>query len=210
MHRTPSIPEPRRTAPEAAAEDEERTARLAQLLAAAHLDDVRAFACLYRLTSQRLLAIVRRIQRDRAEADDVLQDVYLKIWNARHQFDGGRGRVEPWLAGIARNCAIDSLRRAGRRPSLSGAAPDVDVYASFASPDPGPLDQVLQAEADRSLWTCMRQLGAEQRRCLFQAYWHDLSQDEIARLTGHPLGTVKSWMRRSLATLHGSLTALQA
>ena len=191
-------------------EDDDRAGRLAHLLAAAHAGDVQAFERLHQLTSTRLLTIVRRIQRDRGDAEDVLQEVYLKVWNATHTFDAARGGVETWLAGVARHCAIDSLRRAGRRPIAAWAPVDVDVYAALASPEPGPLDLALQAEAARLLQARLRILGTEQRRCLFHAYWHDLSHDEIARATGHPLGTVKSWMRRSLISLRHTLAPLQA
>lgn len=191
----------------------ERTAReteLALLLHDASAGDVPSFEKLYALTSARLLGVIRRIQRDQAEAEDLLQETYLKVWNSRGRFDVERGGVEQWLARIARNGAIDSHRRRERRPQALLHSSEQDVYAQLASTDVGPLEQAILTDQAALLRRCMRSLGSEQRQCLFHAFYEDLSHDEIARHTGHPLGTVKSWMRRSLQSLRVSLSPREA
>lgn len=209
MSRPPSPSEPASRC-DASPGPTDREADLLGLLARSHAGDTGAFARLYDITSPRLLGIIGRIQRERDEAEEVLQEVYLKVWNARTQFDNARGGVEQWLAGIARHGAIDSIRKRERRPAQSHAFDDEDVYEHIASHDADPLEAAVRADLAQAIRACVRSLGAEQRQCLFHAFWQELSHDEIARATGHPLGTVKSWMRRSLQTMRIHLAPLQA
>ena len=94
----------------------ERSRELQQLLARSGLGDRAAFATLYERTSAHLFAVVLRIQRDRAIAEDLLQDIYVAVWKAAASFDAARSQPLTWLTGIARNRAIDSLRRAQAQP----------------------------------------------------------------------------------------------
>lgn len=190
--------------------DEDRESLLYRLLADSHAGDARAFQRLYEITSARVLGIIHRTQRERAEADEVLQEVYLKVWNARSTFDATRGGVEQWLARIARNSVIDSIRRRGRRPSEATAVADEDVYEQLACGRPGPLELAMHADRAHAIRRYLRDLGADQRQVLALAFWHDLSHDEIAKATGHPLGTIKSRIRRSLHQMRGALASLQA
>src|SRR4051812_14517624 len=105
----------------------ERSRELSQLLARAGLGDRAAFAALYDRTSGHLFAVVLRIQRDRAQAEDLLQEIYVSVWKAAASFDAARSQPLTWLTHIARNRAIDSLRRAQTQPrteSLSAADDD--------------------------------------------------------------------------------------
>ena len=116
---------------------------------------------------------------------------------------------------IARNRAIDGLRRQQTQPQMrAGAASsdgrdseDDDVYDTVADESPGPLDLLSRAAEARSLAACMDQLSATQRQSVALAFFHGLSHAEVALQMRQPLGTVKSWVRRSLATLKSCLDA---
>ena len=188
----------------------ERSRELATLLARAGLGERAAFATLYELTCGHLLAVVLRIQRDRALAEDLLQDVYVSVWKAASTFDAARSQPLTWLTHIARHRAIDSLRRAQTQPRLESTtrADDddgPDAAESLADAGPGPLDLLGLASQKRQLAACMERLTPPQRQSVALAFFDGLSHAEVAAQLRQPLGTVKSWVRRALATLKGCL-----
>lgn len=188
----------------------ERSRELSQLLARAGMGDRTAFARLYERSSGHLFAVVLRIQRDRAQAEDLLQEIYVSIWKAAASFDAARSQPLTWLTHIARNRAIDSLRRAQTQPrteSLSVADDDErpDPQDTLASAEPGPLDLLGQASDKRQLTQCMEHLSPPQRQSVALAFFDGLSRAEVAEQLREPLGTVKSWVRRALQTLKGCL-----
>ncbi len=190
----------------------ERSQELAQLLARSGLGDRAAFARLYEQTAGHLLAVVLRIQRDRALAEDLLQEVYVKVWKAAAGFDAARAQPLTWLTSIARNRAIDSLRRQATQPQLDRAtAPDADGddgpdrVESTPSDDPGPLDLLQRASQARELDQCLQHLPPPQRQSVALAFFDGLSHAEVAAHLREPLGTVKSWVRRALQTLRSCL-----
>ena len=189
----------------------ERSRELSQLLARAGLGDRAAFATLYERTSGHLFAVVLRIQHDRSVAEELLQDVYVSIWKAARSFDAAQSQPLTWLTSIARNRAIDSLRRAQVQPmvqSLSREDDDEGPDPAEAIPDdttPGPLDLLDRASDARELARCMQALSAQQRQSLALAFFDGLSHAEVADHLREPLGTVKSWMRRALITLKACL-----
>ena len=191
------------------AEWSERSVELAQLLSRAGLGDRAAFAKLYAQSSAHLFAVVLRINRDRAQAEDILQEVYVNVWRAAASFNAAQSQPLTWLTSIARNRAIDSLRRANTQPQLrSGHASDdedSDVYDETADDGPGPLELLSRAAEARQLQHCMKDLSAPQRQSLALAYFDGLSHAEVADQMGQPLGTVKSWVRRALMLLKGCL-----
>jgi RNA polymerase sigma factor (sigma-70 family) len=153
-----------------------------------------------------------RINRDRAQAEDILQEVYVSVWRAASSFDAAQSQPLTWLTSIARNRAIDSLRRKQGQPQIRAAgasdgrdSEDEDVYDTVADDSPGPLDLLSRAAAARSLAACMDKLSAAQRQSIALAFFHGLSHAEVAAQLREPLGTVKSWLRRSLATLKSCL-----
>lgn len=207
-HRRPTVPAPVR--PSAPAD-------LAALLGRVGLGDRVAFATLYQATSAHLLGVILRINRDRGQAEDVLQEIYVNVWRSAGGYDAARAQPMTWLTSIARNGAIDSLRRAQARvktvSSHVGSAEDgdaADLVDQVASDDAGPL-QLLQQAADRRAVThCIDRLSAEQQQCVALAYYQGLSHSEVADQLAQPLGTVKSWLRRALLALKDCLTRAAA
>lgn len=194
----------------------DRSRELSQWLARAGLGDRAAFAALYERTSAHLLGVVLRIQRDRALAEDVLQDVYVNVWRAASSFDAAQSQPLTWLTSIARNRAIDGLRRKQAHPQIQARAAGADddehedVYDAVADDGDGPLELLGRAADARALSHCMEALNAQQRQSVALAFYDGLSHAEVAEHLRQPLGTVKSWVRRALQSLKNCLdSALQ-
>ena len=192
--------------------DMRHPAELPHLLSRVALGDRAAFDTLYRCTSAHLLAVVLRIQQDRAQAEEVLQEVYINVWRAAHSFNPALSQPSTWLISIARHRAIDSLRRKASSPdTLSSTArgtddDDGDDMLDHVPDDaPGPLEQLALATRARALDQCMQSLTAEQKSSLALAYYQGLSHSEVAEQMGHPLGTIKSWVRRGMQSLKACL-----
>lgn len=192
----------------AATDWNERSRDLAGLLARAGVGDRGAFAALYEATSAHLFAVVLRINRDRAQAEDILQEVYVGVWRAAQGFDAAQSQPLTWLTSIARHRAIDSLRRSRTQPQAlanTSTDGDEDVYDSLADAADGPLDLLSRASDARALADCMQHLSAPQRQSVALAFFDGLSHAEVAEKLQQPLGTVKSWVRRALLALKGCL-----
>lgn len=195
-----SIPEP-----------DERSRRVGELLSRIALGERSALSTLYELTSSHLFGAILRIQPDRGQAEDVLQEVYLNVWRAAQTFDALRGPSMGWLVSVARNRAIDSLRRSQTQPStVSLSVTDADGESFDAvelmpSNEPGPLERLASASDGRALGHCLGELTKEQQQCLAMAYYQGLSHAEVAEQLRQPLGTVKSWVRRALMALRDCL-----
>jgi RNA polymerase sigma-70 factor (ECF subfamily) len=190
----------------------ERSRDIARLLGRAGLGDRAAFATLYERTSAHLLAVVLRIQKDRAQAEDILQEVYVNVWRSAQSFDAAQSQPLTWLTSIARNRAIDSLRRAQTQPQIQAArtsggedTEEPDVYDTVADDSAGPLELLSRASDARALTQCMQGLSAQQRQSVALAFFDGLSHAEVAEQLRQPLGTVKSWVRRALLTLKSCL-----
>lgn len=190
----------------------DRSLELSGLLARAGLGDRAAFATLYERTSAHLLGVVMRIQRDRTLAEDILQEVYVNVWRSAQSFDAAQSQPLTWLTSVARNRAIDSLRRAQAQPQLktnitttSIDDEETDVYDTVADDAPGPLDLLSRASDARALSACMQGLSAPQRQSVALAFFDGLSHAEVAEAMRQPLGTVKSWVRRALMSLKSCL-----
>jgi RNA polymerase sigma factor (sigma-70 family) len=189
-----------------------RSVELSGLLARTGLGDRAAFATLYEQTSAHLLGVVMRIQRDRALAEDILQEVFVNVWRAAQSFDAAQSQPLTWLTSVARNRTIDSLRRAHVQPQLktnvsSNDDEETDVYDTVADDAPGPLDLLSRASESRALAMCMEVLSPQQRQSVALAFFDGLSHAEVAESMREPLGTVKSWVRRALMSLKNCLEA---
>lgn len=169
---------------------------LEDLMAAVAEQDKAAFAELYRRTSAKLYGIVLRILPEKAQADDAMQDIYVRIWRNAGGYDAARGRPITWLATLARNGAIDLRRREGARGGGRDTEVDPDTLASHA----GPSGERLAA-----LNACLDRLDPDQRRLIVAAYLDGDSREELAARTARPVGTVKSWLHRGLAALRTCL-----
>lgn len=167
------------------------------LLGRCALRDEDALADLYRLVSARLLGVLLRMLKDRALAEEALQDVMVRIWQRADQFVAYRGRALGWIVSIARYRAIDLLRTQRAHIALDDA-PEESLEDPAASEV---IELTSSQRSRRALDDCLRRLTPEQRRCLSLAYVDGYSQDEIATTISSPLGTVKSWVRRGLASL---------
>lgn len=189
----------------------EKSRDLSRLLGRAGLGDRAAFALLYERTSAHLFGVVLRINRDRAQAEDVLQEVYVNVWRAAQSFDAAQSQPLTWLTSIARNRAIDSLRRKQAEPQTqpaplaSDSDEERDVYDDLADNAPGPLALLSQASDARALSQCMQGLSPQQRQSVALAFYDGLSHVEVAEQMKEPLGTVKSWVRRALISLKACL-----
>lgn len=164
------------------------------LLAAAQRDKV-AFETLYRRTSPKIFAICIRMLRDRYEAEETLQDVYVTAWRQAATFNPQLASAVTWLGTIARNRAIDRLRRY-RTQQLDEAM--VEEIADEA-PTPAALAQFSQER--QRLEQCLQTLPDTQRKVVREAFYAGSSYAELAARLSVPLGTMKSWIRRSLMQL---------
>ena len=162
--------------------------------------DQDAFAKLYSATSLKLFGIVLRILKNRELAEDVLQDVYFTIWEKAGDFDGNRASAITWMATIARNRALDELRRR-KLPHVEGG----DEIDQVAAPGPTASDKIELDEDLKRLEDCLSGLDEARQAAIRLAYLDGLSRQDLAERLGLPLGTVKTWLHRSLKQLKDCL-----
>ena len=172
-----------------------------QLLLATANGDRAAFERLYRSTSSRLFGVCLRIIPQRAEAEDVLQEVFTNVWRKATQFDPARASGLTWLTMMARNRAIDHIR-AGRA-SRQSVPIDLAEELVDAAPDAqGAAEAMLEGHR---LDVCLGELEAPRQQLVRTAFFEGITYEELAQRSGTPLGTVKSWIRRSLVKLKACL-----
>lgn len=167
---------------------------LADLLRLVAAGDRAAFRRLYDRVGGRLYGVALRITREAPLAADAVHDAFLQVWRNAGRFEAGRGTPEAWLLSLVRYRALDIARRRGREtPS--------DDLPEPADEAPDALARLASSEGAAALRACLAQLEAERRRLLLLAFVDGLSHSEVAARMRMPLGTVKSWIRRSLQTL---------
>jgi len=175
---------------------DEARAVLAACLHRVAAGDRTALAELYRLTSGKLFAVCLRILVQRAEAEDVLQDVYLTVWKKAGLFDPARG-VSPitWLAAVARNRALDRLRAKGRRFAGMDEAAEIPDFLPLA-------DEVMETgEMERRLTDCLAALDERAAGAIRAAFFGGQTYESLAKGAEMPLGSMKSLIRRGFMRL---------
>jgi RNA polymerase sigma-70 factor (ECF subfamily) len=175
-------------------------AQLSDALARVATGDRKALRDVHDRTSAKLFGICLRISGDRDAAEDILQDVYLKVWNRAGRFDRDRASPITWLAIIARNAAIDWRRASGGPPLLPEAAAD-DV----ADDGPSVVERIEASQARERIFECLDELEQRQGSAIRAAFFDGLTYAELAARMAVPLGTMKSWVRRGLLQLKGCL-----
>ena len=179
---------------------DERRATLSQALGRTADGDRAALREVYDMASAKLLGVILPIIRDRDRAEDVLQDVFLKVWHRAGRYDSTKASPITWLCAIARNAAIDAVRREGRNPEVEGATyPEVEDDAPHAE------EALCNAEDRERLQRCLQALQEDHRTSIRMAYFRGFTYSELAEKMKVPLGTMKSWIRRGLASLKGCL-----
>ena len=166
---------------------------LVWLLAAVAKGDEAALERLYRATRPKLYGVVLRILRRANLADEVMQETYLRVWGSAGQFDPGASSPVTWMIAIARNRAIDLVRRK-QETSIEEEPEAMEVEA--VSPDP--LAGREMNEAFKRLLACMGRLDEERRRLVLLAYYSGWSREQLAAEFDKPVNTIKTWLRRGL------------
>ena len=163
--------------------------------------DREALRDVYDQTSSRVFGTIIRIVRDRERAEDLVQDVYLLVWERAGRFDPAKGSAITWMCTIARNISLNELRKSGRDRDLTeDPFPDVGVR------DVTPADDWLcEMEDCEALARCLEELQDNQRSSILMAFFDGFTHSELAAKLKTPIGTVKSWIRRGLADLRGCL-----
>jgi len=162
---------------------------LSRLLSATAAGDHRAFRALYQATNRRLFNIALRIVGQPVIAEDVTQDTFVRVWSQAKQFDPAKGPAMAWISRIARNAAIDHVRR--NRTQLEDIADHVDHIASLADPVIERLD----------MFSGFSKLADKQREVLTLALVYGYTHEELATVLCVPVGTAKARMRRGVQQL---------
>lgn len=159
-----------------------------------------ALAELYRRRGGVLLSLLIRILGDDREAEEVLQDTFIQLWRKADQYNPAKSGPLTWMVMIARGLALDRLRRRNRLSTV------LDEYRASQLPDADvSFPAVGEAETSERVSHAVAGLPGEQREALELAFWRGCTQEEIARVTGSPLGTVKARLRRAMMALRTKL-----
>lgn len=176
-----------------------------ELMAGLADGEVGSLEQLYDRYSSLVFSVSLRVLSDRQLAEDVTQEVFLRLWRQPRSYDAGRGRFVSWLMSVTRNRAIDEQRRITRRRRVEkpgdDATPELPGPERFHDPQ---LEAEL-AEDRRRVRQAMTRLPPPQREVIELAYFSGLTQTQIAQRTGEPLGTVKTRIRLGMRKLRGAL-----
>ena len=171
-----------------------------RLLALVSRRDRDAFAQLYAATSAKLYGVILRILRRRDLADEVLQEVYVKIWEHAGGFVPDRASPISWMATIARNRALDEIRR-----KVPLALEDMPAGFEVADTLPLASETLEHSQELQRLLACLDRLDPQKAEIVKLAYLTGLSRDDLANRFGHPTATIKTWLHRSLKQLKDCL-----
>lgn len=176
------------------------TESLANLLIRVAKEDRLAFSELYEATHRKLFGIVYRILKNQAVSEEVLQEVYLRIWDKASSFDANVASPITWMATIARNRTIDEIRK----NTLPDSEVDVD-FDLIADDSMTPDDSFAKSRDLLKLEACLDGLESPRAEMIKAAYLDGFSRQELAERFGQPLGTIKTWLYRSIKQLQGCM-----
>ncbi|KQZ83018.1 RNA polymerase subunit sigma [Mesorhizobium sp. Root157] len=172
---------------------------ISKLIVRTSMKDRAAFDLLYRQTSAKLFGVCLRVLNDRGEAEDALQEIYVKIWTKADRFAVSDLSPISWLVAIARNHSIDRIR-ARRRPTT-----DIDAVLDVADPAPGPEAAAVAGDQAGQIHRCLEELESDRAAAVRGAYLKGESYAELAQRHRVPLNTMRTWLRRSLMKLRECL-----
>jgi RNA polymerase sigma-70 factor (ECF subfamily) len=178
------------------------TEQLSDLMRRVAQGDREAFAAVYRATSAKLFGIIVRICVRRDLAEEVLQEVYVTVWQRAGEFDRARASPITWLATIARNRALDLKRRV-----TPASIEDTPSVMQMASEDEHPIEGIARSQELARLMRCLEGLEPERRDIVLLAYREGLSREALAGRFNRPVATIKTWLHRSLIQLRQCLAS---
>ncbi len=187
-----------------AVQDEALIARLAA-------GDTAALGLVYDRYASAVLSLAARILGDRQLAEDLLQEVFVRVWQRAATYQGTRGKPLTWVLGIAHNLAIDEVRRRQRRPAEAGERDEEGQIAAFqtlAADDADPADLAWERLRRDQILAALGQLPPTQRVLIELAYFEGYTQSQLATRLGEPLGTIKTRMRLAAQKLRELLRDL--
>ncbi|PZO79674.1 MAG: RNA polymerase subunit sigma [Mesorhizobium amorphae] len=168
---------------------------IAKLIVRTALRERAAFDMLYRRTSAKLFGVCLRVLGNRADAEEALQEVYVKIWTKADRFAVSELSPISWLVAVARNHAIDRVR------TRKAPAVDLDAALDVADEQPSPEAVAVSSGEGARLDRCLGELDEARAEAVRGAYLRGDSYDELAARFGVPLNTMRTWLRRSLMKL---------
>ncbi len=189
-------------APKSPAPGPVRSADLAELLRRIAARDRDAFAELYNATQAKIYGVVARILTQGDQSTDALQEIYVRIWEKAGEFNPAKGSPIAWMATLARNRALDEVRRI--RPVSLEAMPD---GFEPAAAEVDPLASRDHSEQLAALLRCLKTLDEEKREVILLAYYRGLSREALAQRFKRPVPTIKTWLQRGLAQLRDCLAS---
>lgn len=171
-----------------------------KMIAQVALGDRAAFSSLYDATSSKLFGVCLRILNDRVEAEDALQDAFVRIWQKASTYVANGYSPMTWLITLTRNLAIDKLRK-----RKTGSV-DIDEVYDLADSGPTPEAAAIASSEREQIDGCLDELEPDRASAVRDAYLEGHSYNELAAKYGVPLNTMRTWLRRSLGKLKDCLT----
>ncbi|GHA32466.1 RNA polymerase sigma factor [Devosia pacifica] len=178
----------------------ETSAEVTRLIQRVALRDRSAFRQLYQRTSAKLFGVTLRILKDRAEAEEALQEVFVKIWQRADRFVPGGSSPISWLVAVARNHCLDILR--ARRPTSE----TIETALEIPDSSPDPEDRTMGRDERARIEACLGELASDRADAVRGAYLDGYSYEELANRHNVPINTMRTWLRRSLMRLRDCLT----
>jgi len=173
---------------------------IADLISRCALRDRAAFRLLYERTSAKLFGVTLRILKDRSEAEEAVQEVFVKIWQRADRYVAGTTSPISWLVAVARNHSLDILR--ARRPTSD----DIDVALEIPDAGPSPERATQNNQEKAQIETCLGTLEPDRAAAVRGAYLDGYSYEELSTRYAVPLNTMRTWLRRSLIKLKDCLS----